>query len=588
MTVKRKQVHKKHTSAHKHHEGHHDETNHHVHKHVKKMKCNGVCIVLSVLLLISLIANGIMFSKLNPSSGLKSNNSAKVSENAAKLDLYVMSQCPYGVQAMDEAIEAKKLLGSDLDLNIIHIFYDKEMYSGKEDQYCIDELCGMHGVNEVKGDIVQLCALNQDKVAALDMISCMNKDYSQIPNNWESCAQEANLDVNSIKTCYEGDQGYQLGLESKKVAKDIGASGSPTIYLNDETYVGGRKAIDFERTICDSFGTQKPESCSQIPEPVKVEVTVLSSKDCASCDTTQLKSAIKNLFPGAVFTEVDVNSADGKELIQKYDTIEVLPVYIFDSSLENTEMIKTNPTFMGAFDALSDGSYKITDSETGSSYYYDEEKRAEIAAKKGITLGDNRPQIDFFVMSYCPYGNQAEEGLAPVYELLKDYADFNPRYIYYSGYGGGGSSYCIDSDDLYCSMHGVQEANQNIRELCVKDEYGTQAWFDFALKMNSECNSGNADTCWQAVASDLGYDTSIIESCEAEKNIEYAAQDLELASVFGARGSPSVYIDGETYSGGRTPADYLSAICSKFDDAPDACNTELEGTTTEVPAGSCG
>ncbi|MDD4122983.1 MAG: hypothetical protein PHO23_01930 [Candidatus Pacebacteria bacterium] len=73
--------------------------------------------------------------------------------------------------------------------------------------------------------------------------------------------------------------------------------------------------------------------------------------------------------------------------------------------------------------------------------------------------------VKLFTMSYCPYGNQAEEGLIPVINLLKN-TNFKitPHYIIYENYGG--EEYCIE-DGKYCSMHGIGELNQDIREMCI-------------------------------------------------------------------------------------------------------------------------
>ena len=34
-----------------------------------------------------------------------------------------------------------------------------------------------------------------------------------------------------------------------------------------------------------------------------------------------------------------------------------------------------------------------------------------------VPTKSDKPEIKFFVMSFCPYGNQAEAGLEPVYQL---------------------------------------------------------------------------------------------------------------------------------------------------------------------------
>jgi len=208
---------------------------------------------------------------------------------------------------------------------------------------------------------------------------------------------------------------------------------------------------------------------------------------------------------------------------------------------------------------------------------------------KEPTVASGAPKVDFYVMSYCPYGNQAEEGLAPVYNLLKGKVEFNPHYVVYSKYQGGGPTYCIDPESNYCSMHGAQEMRQDVREMCVDKYMGAGNWFKFALAMNSQCSAQNADSCWEKVATSLGLDAAKIKSCEASESITIAAEELSLDSQNGVQGSPTVFIGGKEYSGGRAPGDFLKAICAQFPNPPAECNTQLTASTASTAtAAGCG
>jgi hypothetical protein len=209
-----------------------------------------------------------------------------------------------------------------------------------------------------------------------------------------------------------------------------------------------------------------------------------------------------------------------------------------------------------------------------------------------VKKGDNRPQIDFYVMSYCPYGNIAEEAIEPVFRLLEGKADFNPHYVIYSNYQGGGPQYCLDGDDKYCSMHGVQELNQGLRELCVWKHMGETAYFDFVLEMNKACNYNNADTCWEPVAKDLKLDTAKIKDCEANEWEDILSAELELNKLLGVRGSPTVFVEGAAYNGAREPQGYGEALCAGFESKPTECaklGTLSGGTASPAAsAGGCG
>ncbi len=577
--------------AHAHHETHASKSHsthqaphhaaHHAKKPVKKSSNNylwqGVVLVLAVLLILAIFTHG--FSTLHFKKQPKTVDQVS---NKLPIDLYVMSQCPYGVQAENTMFEAIKKIGlENFDVNLEFIGGD-----AGNNQYS-----SLHGPNEVQGDKVQLCAKSVDETKLLDFVLCMDKDASSIPTNWESCADKVGLDKEAVRTCYEGDEANKLLSDSFAASTAAGASGSPTIFVNKKPYNSGRQTIDFERAFCTAFGNEQPTTCADVPKPAEVNLIVLNDKTCGSaCDATQITQASQQLFPGLVLKEVDVSSKEGKDLVEKYN-IDIVPVYIFDKGVEQSSAWQ-QPQFSTNFNKLSDGSYSLKDEVTGANYYIDPAKRAAREQAMGVDTSDGKPDFDFFVMSYCPYGNQAEELIKKVYDTLGDTVDFKPHYIFYENYQGGGDTYCFDNDSKYCSMHGVQEARQDIREECVLDKYGIGAWFDFATAMNDKCSAQNADTCYESIATDLGYDLSYIKSCEADKANEYGAKNAELMKLFGAQGSPAIYLNGKQYAGARDANSMLKALCDAFPEgsAPSECSSVIENATpsNSVPAGSCG
>ena len=78
------------------------------------------------------------------------------SGSAPTLEMYVMSQCPYGVQVVNAVAPVKEQLGDGLNLKIGYIG------SGTAGNFQ-----SLHGPGEVKGDIAQLCATKQSSDKAL-------------------------------------------------------------------------------------------------------------------------------------------------------------------------------------------------------------------------------------------------------------------------------------------------------------------------------------------------------------------------------------------------------------------------------------
>jgi hypothetical protein len=210
-----------------------------------------------------------------------------------------------------------------------------------------------------------------------------------------------------------------------------------------------------------------------------------------------------------------------------------------------------------------------------------------------------KPDVKLFVMSFCPFGNQAEEMMMPVVDLLKDKADIELHYIIYSNYGSGYPEYCLDEENKYCSMHGIQELNQNVRELCVW-KYQKEKFWDFVKEINQKASSENVDSKWESIAQDLGIDVQKIKDCQKNEAIALLEKEVQLTSQkypvqdpsrhpskkIPISGSPTLLINGMIYDGQRSSEDFKSAICLAFSNPPEECNQTLSETQTETE-GSC-
>lgn len=189
----------------------------------------------------------------------------------------------------------------------------------------------------------------------------------------------------------------------------------------------------------------------------------------------------------------------------------------------------------------------------------------------------DKPDVNLFVMSFCPYGNQAEDTMLPVYDLLKDKVNWNIHYI------------VSVNNDAVTSLHGQPEVDQNEREACVLQESGTDKWWQFATYVNNNCGSNGS--CWQEAARNAGLDVAAIDNCVSSKGLSLMAGEAAATSEAGVSGSPTLIINGvetnSVYQYGNSQA-YLAAICSGFNSAPQECSQQLatEGNTSSG-GGSC-
>lgn len=177
----------------------------------------------------------------------------------------------------------------------------------------------------------------------------------------------------------------------------------------------------------------------------------------------------------------------------------------------------------------------------------------------------SKPVMKYFVMSFCPYGNQVEDVFKELYSEMGKYVTFEPHYILGRGSEYNGLS-CIDTKKgNFCTLHGASELYQDIREVCVKDIYGLSAYYKFVAAMNSNCLADytiTVESCWRDVTSAIGINAWKIDKCFGTRsaqilNTEFRATDKQ--QVFG---SPTIFINNVQYFGDRTEQSFKTALCS--------------------------
>ena len=193
-----------------------------------------------------------------------------------------------------------------------------------------------------------------------------------------------------------------------------------------------------------------------------------------------------------------------------------------------------------------------------------------------------RPEVDLYVMAFCPYGTQAESAMAPVVDLLGNDADITVRFIV--NVNG-------DTPADISSLHGAQEAMEDLRQICIMKYYDQATYWDYVMGINTDCvslyNDDTAyETCWKDTASTNGIDASKIETCVDEESIDLISVDAQMASFYGVTGSPTLMINGVKVSPARTPEGYKQAICDAFTEPPAVCSETL-GETGTAASGSC-
>ena len=170
--------------------------------------------------------------------------------------------------------------------------------------------------------------------------------------------------------------------------------------------------------------------------------------------------------------------------------------------------------------------------------------RAELSLKQILEQrmrGPMKPEVELFVMSYCPYGVQAEQELLPFFETYGDTIDFKLRFIV----GKEEASAENAGEDIrFTSLHGETELIENKRQMVIAELYPDKL-FDYLL-----CRADHLQEAWVNCAKDVGLDVGrIAEAVEAEKVTLELVDEIQRKNELNVKGSPTLVIDGRIIHG---------------------------------------
>ena len=544
--------------------------------------------VLAVLLVVAVLFGSYMLYKYYSGSGaLKDSTSqttvpttqsgspastiAQTQSGRVKLEFYVMSKCPYGTQVLDAIAPVLKKVGGYVDFKVNYI----------ADANADGTFSSLHGQTEVDEDLRELCVMKYypEGYKFMDYITCRNANIQS--TDWQSCATQNGMDAAKIVTCSQGDEGKQLLKTSIDASNTAGAQGSQTMFLNGQGYNGGRKDSDFMRALCAVMST-KPQACSEIPQPVKLDIVILSDARCKTCDTTGLEQKLLSVFPGAVFKKYDYSNADGKKVYSDAG-IKYLPAILFD------DKVKTDPSYGDVQNYLVQAG-SLLNLNIGATF----DPKAEICDNGADDNGDGLvdckdptckeqmicrteapKRLDVFVMSMCPYGVAALNSMKEVLATFPG-VSFGVHYI---------GSYDAQSG-TFSSLHGANEVSEDLREVCAIRYYpDNNKYMDYIWCRNANIQ----DTNWQKCATDNGMDAAKIAACsQGDEGKQLLKDNMKLGNDLNVGASPTWLANNKYEFNAITAQDIKTNLCNHNSGLAN-CDKTLTGATGQAPAaGGCG
>lgn len=304
---------------------------------------------------------------------------------------------------------------------------------------------------------------------------------------------------------------------------------------------------------------------------------VLNDARCKECQTEQLVVRLQEVFPNGEVKQADYSTKQGKQLYESLN-LTYLPAVLFTETVKDQEGYASVEQFLepiGKFYSLRIGAQHDPNKEICDNGE-DDNGDGKIDCDDNDCLGQwecmpklDKPEVELFVMSYCPYGTQIEKGMIPVVELLGSKIKFDIKFVDYA-------------------MHGEKELDEQLVQYCVQKDYKNQ----YIKYLSCFLEEGKGAECLKA----LGLDVS---TCVAETDEKYSvtANFNDQATykgsfptfnihkpevmMYSVQGSPTLVVNGVVAQTGRSPQALLDAVCLGFKDQPEQCSTEL---STETPA----
>jgi len=170
----------------------------------------------------------------------------------------------------------------------------------------------------------------------------------------------------------------------------------------------------------------------------------------------------------------------------------------------------------------------------------------------------DKPKVELFVMTHCPYGTQAEKGYLPAILEFGDSIDASIKFVHYFLHEGPG-----------------QEPDETPIQVCIREEQSDK--FNAYLKCFLE--DGDSARC----VGEENIDQDDLDDCVENRADDYYATDSGLSEGYGVRGSPTLVVNGAVVQSGRSADAYLKSICSTFNEAPAICETASLDSATPSP-----
>ncbi|MCL5011491.1 MAG: hypothetical protein M1594_01185 [Candidatus Marsarchaeota archaeon] len=247
------------------------------------------------------------------------------------------------------------------------------------------------------------------------------------------------------------------------------------------------------------------------------------------------------------------------------------------------------------------------------------------------------PNVQLYVMGYCPFGTQSELSAVPVLQKFGSTVNFTPIFIVtpnasavtsnvqnfsFSGINGLTQGYDSNGLNYLCwpngvcinSLHGTDEVFEDAVQSCVLKNYGLNTWYNYTLAVDPAISGleiaaggisppspgvsnvqdkiiANLTSMLPGIFSSLNINSSVIDKCVLNDAPQMLESNAVQSLSAGVQGSPTWFINGVQFTDygaqGRTPTIYQQGFCNAMNTPASACNLTFQSPVTATSAAQC-
>jgi hypothetical protein len=472
---------------------------------------------------------------------------AASAEPGAKLlvELFVMSECPYGLQAEQVLVPELQKYGDRVDFRLYFIAHEKGagavivpkkaaagpasggQCQGDTSQYeGIGRFTSLHGAGEVEEDIRQ--AVLAQKYPAHLLPYLLERSRRGPSEPFENILRGLGWTAgraDSFGVFCSGTEAEQVLSENIKNTRRYGISASPTLWLNGEPWDAALKPGIIGRFLCQGKKNTADPVCAGLPacwtdadcrqpgqeyscpdggtaqarcvtQPaVAFDLVIVNDRACITCNTGNLVALFRENFPGVRIRNVDIASPEGTQLIRTYG-LEVYPSFLADTAVQRSLHF---PDVKHVFTPVKDR--LAVDKKVVNAYHY--LNRTEIPGRLDVYLTPQDPPAVETMKYLAPWIRESKGRYAVSLHYFAQTIKPAPGKPWHSG---------------FLMPAGPREVPEAVRELCVDSLY-PQAGLDFRLcrgadlRTRFENRTEETPDEWRRCGDSLKLDRTKLEKC---------------------------------------------------------------------------